>query len=75
MEVKPEFSCIEFKHALGQIIVDLMFNPRQVDQAMIIMPHKNAPIEDSLKNKFDHVIRNCGHPVSMKYLSLPCKIV
>jgi hypothetical protein len=75
VEVKPEFSYIEFKHALGQTITDLMFNAHLVDQAMIIMPHKNVAIEESLKGKFNHVLKNCGHPISVKYLPLRCRIV
>lgn len=73
VEVKPEFSYIEFKHALGQTISDLTFAVGQVREAMIVMPHKNLVTENCLKNRISHVLKNCNQPVSMRYLSLPCR--
>lgn len=59
IEIKPEFSYLEFKHALGQTIADLTFAVGSVREAMIIMPHKNLVTEDSLKNNINHVLDNC----------------
>jgi len=73
VEVKPEFSFIEFKHALGQTIADLTFAIDKVREAMIIMPHKNLATENCLKNRFNYVLKNLGCPVSMKYLSMACR--
>lgn len=73
IEVKPELSYIEFKHALGQTIADLTFAVGSVREAMIIMPHKNLAAEDPLKSKINHVLNNCEAHVSVKYLSIPCR--
>jgi hypothetical protein len=74
VEFKPEFSQIEFEHAFGQTLTNLRAYSHKVDKAMIIMPHKNLPIEEPLKKKFSDVLHYyCGHRVTMKYLKLPCK--
>lgn len=73
IEVKPEFSYIEFKHALGQTITDLTYTVGQVRGAFIVMPHKNVVKEDCMKNRINHVLKICDYPLSMKYLSLPCR--
>ncbi len=73
IEVKPELSYIEFKHALGQTIADLTFKVGSVRAAMIVMPHKNLPTEDFLKKKINHILDNIDVPVSMKYIPVPCR--
>jgi hypothetical protein len=73
IEVKPEFSGIEFKHALGQTLTDLTETRDRVDQAIIVMPHKDLQSEDFLKNKFNYILKSYDFPISMKYLPIPCK--
>ena len=56
IEVKPEFSYIEFKHALGQTITDLTFTVGSIREAMIVMPHKNLLVENCLKNRYKSTV-------------------
>lgn len=84
-EVKPEFSLNEFQRALGEVIFHLTspFWKSRVDEAMIIMPLNNSGNPKLMMSKkrllqhFTYVLESCrkrGYHVSMKFLSVPCRI-
>jgi hypothetical protein len=85
-EVKPELSWNEFQRALGQVIVHLV-DPdwrRRVHEGMIIMPlnrlcdSKIMAKKKELLKRFTRTLANCrrhGYRVSIKYLSVPSRIV
>jgi hypothetical protein len=63
------FQAVNNKVLFENSVVEKVLNLR--DECQI---HKrNLVTEDSLKNNINHVLDNCEAPVSVKYLSLPCK--
>ena len=82
VEVKPEFSLTEFERALGEVIKHLIseYWSIRIEEGMIVMPYNNLGTskvmmsKKRLQGEMRYTLANCGYPISLNLLPVPCKI-
>ena len=81
VEVKPEFSLTEFERALGEVIKHLLskYWSIRIEEGMMVMPYSTfgtpkVMMSKKLQEEIDYTLANCGYPISLNLLPVPCKI-